>query len=376
VVYYNGSAFIAILGGTNQTPPTLPTSSNTYWQLFTQGINANTGNVVVDTFNGTGSQTAFTLTGSPAAANVVDVYVSGVYQNKSTYTVSGTTLTFSSAPPSGTGNIQVVYSTGVLAIGTPSDGTVTTVKIVDGAITSAKIADGTIATADIADSAITSAKIADGTIVNADINVSAAIDKTKISGTAITAADTGTVTGTMIADGTITGTDIANSTIAVGKLSATGTPSSSTYLRGDNTWASVASGGLTLLATLTTTSGTTQVASSLPTTYANILLVVNGVGNSTSPDNLMIEASVNNGSSWGTAKSINALHSPNYGVFTIGMANIATTTHPCSPTASGQSIQQTFYIATTAAAAINALRFSWISGYTFNAGTIQVYGWN
>lgn len=143
-------------------------------------------------------------------------------------------------------------------------------------------------------------------------------------------------------------------------------------------WTSSApvSGSLTLLTTLTTTSGTTQVASSLPTTYANILLVVNGVGNSTSADNLMIEASVNNGSSWGTAKSINALHSPNYGVFTIGMANIATTTHPCSPTASGQSIQQTFFITTTSAAAINALRFSWISGYTFNAGSIQVFGWN
>lgn len=46
---------------------------------------------------------------------------------------------------------------------------------------------------------VTSTMIADGTIVNADINSSAAIDKTKISGTAITAADTGTVTNTMLA---------------------------------------------------------------------------------------------------------------------------------------------------------------------------------
>ena len=41
--------------------------------------------------------------------------------------------------------------------------------------------------------------IANGVIVNADVNASAAIDKTKISGTAITAADTGTVTNTMLA---------------------------------------------------------------------------------------------------------------------------------------------------------------------------------
>lgn len=66
---------------------------------------------------------------------------------------------------------------------------------------------------------ITSTMILDGTIVNADINASAAIDKTKISGTAITAGDTGTVTSTMIADGTIVNADInASAAIALSKL--------------------------------------------------------------------------------------------------------------------------------------------------------------
>lgn len=61
--------------------------------------------------------------------------------------------------------------------------------------------------------------ITDGSIVNADISTSAAIDKTKISGTAITAADTGTVTSTMIADGTIVNADIsATAAIDLGKL--------------------------------------------------------------------------------------------------------------------------------------------------------------
>ena len=65
-----------------------------------------------------------------------------------------------------------------------------------------------------------STQIATGSIVNADINASAAIDKTKISGTAITAADTGTVTSTMIADGTIVNGDISSSAgIAYSKLS-------------------------------------------------------------------------------------------------------------------------------------------------------------
>ena len=46
---------------------------------------------------------------------------------------------------------------------------------------------------------ITSADIVNGTIQDGDINASAAIAKTKINGTAITAADTGTVTNAMLA---------------------------------------------------------------------------------------------------------------------------------------------------------------------------------
>jgi hypothetical protein len=62
--------------------------------------------------------------------------------------------------------------------------------------------------------------IGTGTIVNADVNASAAIDKTKISGTAITAADSGTVTSTMIANDTIVNADInASAGITYGKLS-------------------------------------------------------------------------------------------------------------------------------------------------------------
>jgi len=58
-----------------------------------------------------------------------------------------------------------------------------------------------------------------GEIVNADIKSSAAIDKTKISGTAITAADSGTVTSSMIADSTIVDGDISGSAaIALSKL--------------------------------------------------------------------------------------------------------------------------------------------------------------
>ena len=61
--------------------------------------------------------------------------------------------------------------------------------------------------------------IPDGLLTNAKINASAAIDKTKISGTAITLADSGTVTSSMIANGTIVNADInATAAIELGKL--------------------------------------------------------------------------------------------------------------------------------------------------------------
>ena len=73
----------------------------------------------------------------------------------------------------------------------------------------------------LADGLITSAKIADGAVVNVDVNSTAAIAYSKLNLT------------TSIVNG-----DIANATIALAKLSATGTPSASTFLRGDNSWAS------------------------------------------------------------------------------------------------------------------------------------------
>lgn len=53
-----------------------------------------TGSVVIISYTGTGSQVAFSVSGS-----VANVFINGVYQNQSTYSVSGTTLTFSEAPP-------------------------------------------------------------------------------------------------------------------------------------------------------------------------------------------------------------------------------------------------------------------------------------
>ena len=60
-------------------------------------------------FSGTGSQVAFTLASDPGAlGNSAEVFIGGVYQNRTTYTIGGTTLTFSAAPVAGTDNIEFV----------------------------------------------------------------------------------------------------------------------------------------------------------------------------------------------------------------------------------------------------------------------------
>ena len=75
---------------------------------------------VTDSFSGNGSTTAFTMSVAPANTASVLVAVSGVLQDPSTYSVSGLTLTFTGAPPSGTSNISARY------LGIPASGVTTT----------------------------------------------------------------------------------------------------------------------------------------------------------------------------------------------------------------------------------------------------------
>ncbi len=69
---------------------------------------------------------------------------------------------------------------GTISTNDIADSAITTIKIADDAITNSKILDGTITTNDISDSAITGLKISDGTITNADISNTAAIVYSKL----------------------------------------------------------------------------------------------------------------------------------------------------------------------------------------------------
>ena len=66
------------------------------------------GTMVVNDFTGDGASVNFTLVTPPNTENNIQVYINGVYQNKSSFTLSGATLTFSEAPPL-TSLIEVTY---------------------------------------------------------------------------------------------------------------------------------------------------------------------------------------------------------------------------------------------------------------------------
>jgi len=73
--------------------------------------------VIKDQFTGNNSTTAFTLSVTPTAAANLNIFISGVYQNSvdsggtANYSVSGTTLTFVTPPPTtSTNGIEVVIT--------------------------------------------------------------------------------------------------------------------------------------------------------------------------------------------------------------------------------------------------------------------------
>ena len=84
--------------------------------LYINGVSVVPGDVNLQTtyltasYTGDGSTVAYALTANPQTEANTSVYIDGVYQNKATYSLSGTTVTFSEAPPLNAA-IEIVYPT-------------------------------------------------------------------------------------------------------------------------------------------------------------------------------------------------------------------------------------------------------------------------
>jgi hypothetical protein len=97
----------------------------------------------VDFFNGNGSTVAFTLSRPVASVAQVQAVISNVPQKPGdAFTVSGNTITFTSAPPSGTSNIYVYYTSPITQVIAPGQGTVGTAQIQNGAVIPADLSTG------------------------------------------------------------------------------------------------------------------------------------------------------------------------------------------------------------------------------------------
>ncbi len=100
----------------------------------------------------------------------------------------------------------------------------------------------------------------------------------------LTAADItdGIITSAKITDATIVNGDIANSTIALAKLSATGTPSAATFLRGDNAWGEAGAAAGQVIQVITATDSTERTTTSTSFVTASNTLSVTITPSSTS----------------------------------------------------------------------------------------------
>ena len=105
------------VSGTTLTLATAPASGRVVTVYSIKGSRS-ASNVALATMTGDNSDTTLTLPVEPINENSVQVFFDGVYQNKDSFSISGTTLTFGVAPPTGVAVEALVFTK--LAINTSS----------------------------------------------------------------------------------------------------------------------------------------------------------------------------------------------------------------------------------------------------------------
>ena len=105
---------------TSSTTLTLsePTDAGDTLQVFSFNKKIGDGKIAVNSFTGNGVSTQYTLSVAPEDVNNISVYIDGIYQSKSNYTISGTTLDFGATPPPLNTSIEVEIATREVSLDT------------------------------------------------------------------------------------------------------------------------------------------------------------------------------------------------------------------------------------------------------------------
>jgi len=127
VVADSATDTLTFVAGSNMTITTNDSNDTITFASSGSGASGNTGGIDSQIFNGDGTDTTFTLTTAPTSEDHLWVFVDGVYQNKDSYSISGTTLTMADAPDNGT-KLAVHH----VRVGTPGNGAITGAMLASG----------------------------------------------------------------------------------------------------------------------------------------------------------------------------------------------------------------------------------------------------
>lgn len=179
--------------------------------------------------------------------------VAGALTGDRVITLPDVTGTLITTGDSGTVTSAMIADGGVAAVdiaadslgaGQISTGGVGSSEIADGSVGTAEIADGTITAADVGADALGAGQIATDAIGSAEIALGA-VGADEIAGDAVGSSEiaAGAVGAGEIANAAVETSELADAAVTIPKISATGTPGATNFLRGDGTWATPAGTG-------------------------------------------------------------------------------------------------------------------------------------
>jgi len=97
--------------------------------IVTFSAGGNAGSIEEDSFTGNGNTTAFTISTAPSTEENLLVFIDAAFQNRDSFTVSGTTVTFDTAPDNGS-SVRIYH----VIPGSVDDGILTVAKFAASAI--------------------------------------------------------------------------------------------------------------------------------------------------------------------------------------------------------------------------------------------------